>query len=587
MEPSTSWPARSPEHDVVYEGPETKSQLLIRTTCHTFSQFADPVNGSIVARNPEGREHVAQKVEGTTNRYVILDLPDDTYTVEISSDVHEPWSQSGVEPGDVVSAQLTGNAAVALTVTDAETGEPIDAYSVAVQFENAPFRPNRVALRETRDALPAGNLYTGLIPHECTLFVDAEGYAPAEAPLGMLQPNESRDVAIALTRGASLAVQVLHTNGAPAAGAEVLLHPTWPLYDPMDVLSGPTEMSEKTAFESNTVRGKADAEGRFIANGVPAIIYDAQARIGLASARADGLQAIDGETINARIELPAMGTLVGTVRWKGDAPFDGLRALVFPKGTTRRRHVGRGHRIESSALDEQGVFRIEGVPAGPHVVELYRPPSSLPFGSTGSIRTNPTYVVLGEVEIAGGQETRRTFDAAGHSPGAITVTATVNGSPAAGAVVVCEYTGNASDTGGVIGSDGILVLEPVFPGSVQLSIRHANFAWSVDASEPIEIEPGARIAHTFDVETARGRLRILDAATGEPAGSKQIEMGINHSAKTDADGWLDVELQIGTRYFAAAGRWEEFGESAAGQARVALDWGPEGPIVESIRVEFE
>ena len=64
-------------------------------------------------------------------------------------------------------------------------------------------------------------------------------------------------------------------------------------------------------------------------------------------------------------------------------------------------------------------------------------------------------------------------------------------------------------------------------------------------------------------------------------------MGFNQFAETDADGWLDVELQVGTRYFAAPERWDEFMPDEPGQVGVAVEWGPDGPVVESIRVEFE
>ena len=86
-----------------------------------------------------------------------------------------------MRPGESVSARLVGSAALRLTVVDGATGAAVDDYSLDVGYRGVNFSPSVFRVRERSAAAPADALYTGIVPGDLALEVEAEGWPHAHA----------------------------------------------------------------------------------------------------------------------------------------------------------------------------------------------------------------------------------------------------------------------------------------------------------------------------------------------------------------------------------------------------------------------
>ncbi|MAF64472.1 MAG: hypothetical protein CMJ84_02270 [Planctomycetes bacterium] len=350
--------------DIVYRGPPLDSRIVVRVFCRPFFVFTNQGEGAIRCTDAAGVERVAEKVEGTSQSWAFVGLAPGSYTIRIESELHAPWSEAGVRPGESVKAQLVGNAAVVLTVIDGATGENVGDYGLLLRFEEARFSPNTFSLHEAGDEPPAGGVYGGLIPRASTLIVSAAGFAPCEIELGELAPHEVRVVSAELDRGGRLGGVVRRESGEGAAGVALLLHPHHDGYDPSDPFSGPLDSSTRSAFRARSRSSATDARGHFAFETLAPGDYDLRVSDGAVTRVHEHLLVERGSDEALVIELPAAGSLLGTLVGPSGAVFEGLAVLVYAAGSVVRQ--GWYHEdaaVTQVRVDASGRFRAKR-PAG-------------------------------------------------------------------------------------------------------------------------------------------------------------------------------------------------------------------------------
>lgn len=575
--------------DLVYEGPDDSRRIVVRTSCRPFSSFGSLEHGLVTCTADDGRMLFPSETSRPTRSHSFEDLEPGSYTIEIDSPRFQPWSQSGVRPGERVNARLEGNAAITLVVRDGETGEEVVAYGLRLRFEGASFSGNTIQVREYGGERPLGGLYEGLIPFDTTLIVRAEGFAPLEIPVGELAPGTTVHVEGELVLGGTLHGVVTTAGGIPVERAAVLLHPHLEGYDPDNTLTWPRGMSEQSAFRSRSLDAETDTRGRFLLQGIAPGDYDVRATAGGVSASEEHVAVSSGATAQVALRLPGTGAIVGRVKGPPQADFAGLQLLVLPAGVDRRHMptmmLRSGDKLPQAGVGEEGTFRLSPVREGRATVFLTMAPQDQPTGFSGSITSSGSLLELGEVEVQAGADTRFDIDLTANFPGAIVLDVRVNGEPIPGAVVtaVKGEQGGAEEARAVgqLDASSRVRLFPVFIGDWQVHVRPLEGGWSYEHPALIPIGSAGEVELEIDIIVAGGRVLILDAIDGTPLAKRHVRVGGGRTYVTDAGGWLDMQLTPGTYELRDGGDGEG---RVRGVQATALEWTSDGPAQEEVRL---
>ncbi|TDJ66598.1 MAG: sigma-70 family RNA polymerase sigma factor, partial [Planctomycetota bacterium] len=409
--------------DIVYEGPDNSRRILISTRNRAFHTHSRPAPGTIIVRGESG-EVVAERVAGSSQSWSAADLAPGQYTIEVTDPNYEPWSKSGVQPGQKVNAHLRGSAAVELSVRDSETGEPVARYEMRLRFRNAHFGPNIFRLRKDSDPEPPEGLYDALMPGDLTIVVAAPGYAPFETDL-TLGPGETRDVEVALERGGVIAGRTVDADGEPVAGIAIRLAPHLDGRDPSDPFAFAGFMSLRSAFEDRTRETVADDAGRFSFEAVASGAFDITATVSDFVSVSQEVEVATGLDLDVRLVLPPMGWLAGRLVGPPDVLPEGFWVSAFPSDRADQSFF-RAHTWPRSEVSADGAYRLGPFPAGKVTVELVLDVAWLrTFRSSGG--ASGARRELGTVTIRGGEETERDFDLRESYPARIEISARING----------------------------------------------------------------------------------------------------------------------------------------------------------------
>lgn len=569
--------------DIVYGGPDLSSTISITTFCRPFHIFSTPEGLRIVARSSDGTEFEAERIPGSSQSFRVQGLPPGAYTVEASSPVHETWTKDGVRPGDSVRVQLRGGARVALTVLDGATGESVKPYRLRIGFNGTGYSPNVFTVLGRGKEPPAGGLFEGLIPWDVTLMVDAEGFAPFSLPLGEIKANTTTQAEARLVKGGRVEVVVVDGSGKPAAGAAVTLHPFFKGYDPEDVFSGPMDSAKSLALRAATVKLTAGDNGRVAFEALTPGPYGLLAKWGALDVRKDRVEVHDGARIQETLTLPQSGSLEGRLTGGPPGGFNGLRVRAdsLVQSKSEMYFMTGPSEPGTSAVAPDGTFLVEALPVGAYRVELYLPSRMVPTSTSSSSSSSGRVVALGEVDVTAGAPTWATFDASAFVPATVTFTARRNGAPGAGLLLRIQGDQGGGWDGSVLSADGTVEFAPVFPGDWTVTVRSLSEDWVYTHPEVMRLAPGEAASMDLLFETAKGRLRVIDVETGEPAASRQVYANGHAGPKTDAEGWLDLELPVGPLTLDGKRPWPNPSSSV-----VTIDWGPSGPSLEEVTLTF-
>jgi len=293
-------------------------------------------------------------------------------TVEVATDSAEVrfvLAPAPPESDDVpsrVSSELTIR--IAGSVVDAETGRPVDRFSVVVDRRRG----------ITADFLGEGRnggfdwKCAPLSYEECHLEVQAEGYLPAVSET-IAPRSEDQHFEFRLTKHGGTSGRVELPEGGPAAGAEVFLAGDARWLRLFEARSPTRKNFLMHSPDDPETRGKADAEGKFWfkprtgASGVVAIHAAGCAAVGL------------NALFNGPVILQPWGRITGQIRSGNRFAANEEVGIEVVTLTADALHVPCWRNVKT---DLEGQFTFERVPPGQYRVYRTR---SFHEGSDGIV----------------------------------------------------------------------------------------------------------------------------------------------------------------------------------------------------------
>jgi protocatechuate 3,4-dioxygenase beta subunit len=352
------------------------------------------------------------------------------------------------------------------------------------------------------------------------LEVRAAGYRPGSAA-GVPAPN-TRPVRIVLDRGVRVAGRVVDAGGRPVAGAELELRSERP--------GGERGIIRHVG--GATARTAADADGRFVFDGIPpgGATLDAWAA-GFQPAQGRDLRLPPEGVDGLEVELDRGAVIAGRVRTSAGDPVEDARVVC---GSA------------AAVSDADGLYRLEGIPTGRRKVQLLHR-DYLPFDRELDVRPgdNPLDLVLAE----GREVEGRVVDRAGEGIAAAEIALFPAGSPR-------EQTARS-------GADGAFRFPNVQAGVWSLRAGKEGYlpaeaAGAVTVTDApvrgvvIRLDRGARIAgrilnlDLYDLAEVEVRAR-RDDGTVERPGRVNFQ-GVYEIAHLGPGEWVvTAELRGGTR----------------------------------------
>lgn len=562
------------EAEILYTGPDNLRRIVVLPFSRPFHVFSGGVT-EITLSGPGIAPRAATKVARSSQSFSFEDLEPGSYSVQIDDPRFLPWRADGVEPGSSVDAKLKGSAAVILTVVDAATGANVERYEIDVRFDGAQFGPSTFRVLEKSAEPPAGGLFDGLVPFDQTLIVRADGYAPYEAAAPALAANETRALAVRLTRGVTVSGVVrARGSGAPHADVAVALRRQE---------KTPGAFRSRSADDPAARSTRTDAAGRFAFDlvGDGAWIVEGTASPTLSAQR--DVTVANGAASEATIEFPPSGVLVGRLIGPAEADWSKLAVLALPRKPAdapdaewNGRWIDRSVAAASIAAD--GTFRTQLLPTGSVDVSLRLPDARIPSGFSGWSGTEGGNIALELLELEPG-ENRREYDVRDRFPGGIDVAARVNGEPTPGLVVQATSTGPESFTAvSVLDANGKGALRPLAVATYRFVVNPIDGAWRFQDERVVQLAANGSATIEFDIRLVDGTLAVVDAATRAPLAGTTVRIGLENSEWPEIQVGTDGEGRIRTRL--ALGRYALWSGTDAFQMTrgPSFEWTTNGPM---------
>jgi hypothetical protein len=577
--------------DIKYSGPDISSRITVVQFTNPFYVFSFGTNeeeaGSMVLTAPGFEARHAEKIARSSQSWSFDDVPPGVYTVEIHHPRFLPWSKSGVKPGTSIDAHLKGNASVVLDVVDDASGEPVPHYTLDVRFDKVTFSPNLFRILEKKDDPPKNGLFDGLVPHDQTLLVSCEGYAPCEVPLPGLGANEQRRATARLTHGHALrGIIVQGSSKRPVGGAKIRMRGVSEK-DPDSAGTSYSIESDPQAIE--TVSG---AQGDFAFPGVGPGKYELSATSGpLLHAKATAAMSSGADPATIEIALPDTGVLVGRILGPEGATFTDLTVLTKPERPANSEEDEFDAFFlppeASAVIAADGTFRSPPVPVGRASVSLWCPRVTIP-DPHGSMSFEGGHVDLGVVDIGGGIDTRKEFDLRTSLPATVTTRVNVNGKPGASLIVTFAAEQGAGAVA-VTDANGSSRVGPMLVDAYHVHVGPDDGSWFFLDPRTVTVSAGSALTVDIDVTLYEGTFVCKDAATHQPLANERIMLEpdpnptrVSVPATTDADGRVHLTLQ--------AARWRvktnAFPFPSPDEKSVSIDWGPLGASPHEIELEI-
>ena len=315
------------------------------------------------ARNPER----IPATTGASGRFEMRNLPAGTFDLTVRARGFAPITvpalaiPEGKGATDLGTVQLAPGGAIHGVVVDPQ-GEPIadaEVQARGADRDGPVFRESRPGDVGTGSAVTAadGSFTLEDLAPGVALDVIAThpGYGPGGAP-GVAVPSET-PVRVVLQPVSSVSGHVLGPDGKPVAGASVALH------------ESPRRLGG--AFFQSPGRhlheGVTDDEGAFaFADVAPGPFQMSATAPGHQRAELRGLEVKPGQDLSGiAIQLPAGATVEGRVTSTEGRPLADAQVVVADATVNGML----GYSPFRGATDDDGQYRIEGIPPGPHTLE--------------------------------------------------------------------------------------------------------------------------------------------------------------------------------------------------------------------------
>lgn len=591
--------------DITYTGPSIGNRITVITFNNPLYVFNDPAPGSMTLHGP-GVERVASKLKNSSQSWSFDDVPPGTYTVRIDDPLFLPWSLEGVTPGSAVKAHLQLNGAVALEVVDTQ-GKAVADYRLAIDFPGASFGPSTFELRERGAPEPEGGVYRGLVPASVErasefeappdfpaellkqstpklfdLIVEAEGLGRGVARVEGLRVGETRAVRVELSSGAKITGQLVnvpesHLEGISIVLAEERIGVNGALEFVEGVMPGP---------DGFVVEERTEADGSFAFGGLQAGSYVVVARFHhdlYAETQVFRLDA--GQTRELRIEPPPYGgiegRLVGTPEELENAWVDAIGDNLYDPFAGGWSSFD-GEPPPRARVNSDGSFALPLLAANTYELSLHRSrkplrPRPENWGGGGA-----SGLVLGRVTVTPPRVEVLECDLVTRRPGALRVTVTIDGKPAAGFRVDLRLAGTSEfsatvHTTATTDSAGLALFERLQPGewSAQL-FNYTAPRWTARSTGPTRVLPGLEAQSRLEIHLHSGGLRIVDPDGAPRAGVDVLlfpkdtyPQSLGSTLTTDAAGLLEVSLPADSYNL------------QLGEAKATFEWPPrDGATVE-------
>ena len=207
---------------VVLKLSEPRSRIV-----KVVDQAGKPVVGATVSVASWRGQRVldVQRATDSSGQAVWSDGPADDIKIEAEKDGYAGSQQVTCTPVGVTTVQLLRPTIIHATVVDAQTGQPIEPYTIRVGaiwtegdrmvWQGDDFTSNRTVVGRGEFKLQLDTPASGYV-----LRVQADGYLPADS--GPFDPrSSSHDVHFRLTRGMPVAGRLLSAGGKPVPNADI------------------------------------------------------------------------------------------------------------------------------------------------------------------------------------------------------------------------------------------------------------------------------------------------------------------------------------------------------------------------------
>jgi len=528
------------------------------------------------------------------NVLVFADVPTGTFDLVFDDPRYALAGQVDVRAGDEVHLRLEGGATVFAAVTLAD-GSLSRGHRTSVCFDVDLDRPTSeyewCDLEEIASRQPGGESYPGLLCLPSTLRFEAEGCVTKYAKLPELARDRTERVEVVLLPDEGLRGVVWDAHGAPVAGVRVRARPsradgTTPFEAPLEhpsYLVGVAD--ERQLIEEHETRSAVD--GSFVLFGVPDVDHDVEARLSeFVSARARTLR--PGEVVELQLppQSSARGRLIGVAPDRLRGFFVSLLPVAFEQERRAPLMWPYALRVPPGAVDEQGAFELLGAPLEPVELFLHYP---MWIDRTGSWSPGVAYT-LGTFDPRTTSLDGLVFDVSRFGPARVTVHATLNGAPFAGA----EIQFSRGDSEGVaaryspsptLDDEGLVTVDSIDAATWTVFITDPSRRFGGLMESELVLVAGDDRRIDFALETVSGAIEIVgeDGASlvGRTVHLSSRKDGTHHQWST----WFEIEsnvleltLPVGRHTLMLQRLDRRWGSS------VAFDWTASGPSVERIEL---
>ena len=469
------------EATIYFRAPDAERQIHVTTFTYPFGEFL-PEPSTIRLERGGTNLAVAEHDGGHRPSFVFRGLDPGSYDVFIEDERFEPWSQSGVHPGENIVARLEGNAAVILDVRDAATDERRPALRLDLVYlprEGEQLRDANITARAGRDP-PRGRLLRRLVPHDCKLVVSAEKHGATELSWSAL-PRENGESCLSAGRrydagGSTCSVPPAARRGR-ACRSSIPARSLWPISAVSSSVAGSSERAAGATGTRERSLRKLRLRAPRIRNLDPLRQRQCHRR---RERNRDALRR-GARGSRAAFSLRRFPRGSRAALREHDQP-EKLELAVLPanRESTRLYLPRSGGPIEvvRSEIGPAGEFRLGPLGAGELIVRRSAAVGSFPAGYTGRTHSPGEVIQLERLRVDGGDALEREYDLR-TATGSLLVDARVNGAPASKTVVELSTTsGGSPSAGAVLTDDGTATcIRNLFPGEWRMVLRDIEGRW--------------------------------------------------------------------------------------------------------------